>query len=1159
MATPKQTPSVEIDLKQLLTVLDAYRKGDFSARMPNDLLGLSGKVADTLNAIIEQGVEATAEFGRVAQLVGKQGKQDDRIKLPNMRGSWAKMVDSSNALTNDLINPTNELLRVVGAVAKGDLSQKVSMEIDGLKLQGQFLKSAQIVNTMVEQLDSFSTEVRRVSFEVGTDGKLGGQANVKGVAGTWKDLTDNVNFMASNLTSQVRNIAQVTTAVAMGDLSKKITVQVAGEFLELKNTINTMVDQLGIFSSEVTRVAREVGTDGKLGGQAEVGGASGTWKDLTENVNRMASNLTTQIRNVGEVTAAVVKGDLTKKITGDVKGEILEFKNSTNAMVDQLAAFAAEVTRVAREVGTDGKLGGQADVKGVAGTWNDLTQNVNRMASNLTTQIRTVGEVTAAVVKGDLTKKITGDVKGEILEFKNSTNAMVDQLAAFAAEVTRVAREVGTEGKLGGQAAVIGVAGTWNDLTQNVNRMASNLTDQVRAIAKVVLAVTAGDFTRSVQVEARGEVANLKDNVNLMISALRETTQQNAEQDWLKTSLAKITRQLQGQRDLSVVSKMVLSELAPLINAQHGVFYIMDETVADKPRLKLLSGYAFKNSKGLAKEWLVGEGLVGQCAYEKQRILLTNVPSDYVQITSGLGESKPQNIILLPIVFENKVKAVIELASCTLFSPIHQSLLDQLGESIGIVLNMIQVNMRTEDLLMQSQILSGELGDKAKLLEDQKIEVEYKNREIEAARLTLEERAEQLALTSKYKSEFLSNMSHELRTPLNSLLILSKLLVDNDERNLSEQQIEYAKTIQGSGKDLLALINDILDLSKIESGTVTVQLHNVLFANVREQFERDFRHVAESRHLGFSVELATSLPPSLYTDSPRLQQVLKNLLSNAFKFTEKGQVSVRIAAVESGWSADHDGLNRAQAVIGFHVTDSGIGLASDKQKIIFEAFQQADTGTARKYGGTGLGLTISREITRLLGGELHLATSSPGQGSTFVLYLPLLEQEDAGDATLQSTATLGDRAAIEPAERPLLCIEHGTDFTASLAGRQVLVVDDDMRNIFALSALLERHKMAVLSVESGRAALEELGQNPDVDIVLMDMMMPEMDGYEAIRLIRQMKQFESLPIIAITAKAMVGDSEKCMEVGASDYLSKPVDTDKLLSLLHVWLCSQGDK
>ncbi len=431
--------------------------------------------------------------------------------------------------------------------------------------------------------------------------------------------------------------------------------------------------------------------------------------------------------------------------------------------------------------------------------------------------------------------------------------------------------------------------------------------------------------------------------------------------------------------------------------------------------------------------------------------------------------------------------------------------------------------------------------------------------ELEESNRLLAEKAEQLALSSKYKSEFLSNMSHELRTPLNSLLILSQLLAENVEGNLSERQVKYIKTIHGAGKDLLELINDILDLSKIESGTVTLELQDVPFTNVCEQLERAFRHVAESRGLGFSVELAPGLPPSLYTDAQRLQQVMKNLLSNAFKFTEEGQVSVRIAAVESGWSVDHAGLNRAGAVIGFHVTDTGIGLAVDKQKIIFEAFQQADTGTTKKYGGTGLGLSISREIAWLLGGELRLVESEPGKGSTFALYLPLRAPEpgqellgsdtkNSQETNPQPPAALDDRAAIKPGE-PLLILEDDAD----LAGKKVLLVDDDMLNIGVLTAALKRHKMAVIVAENGSKALEALGNNPDVDIVLMDIMMPVMDGYEAMRQIRQMKQFESLPMIALTARSMKDDREQCIAAGASDYISKPVDAEQLVSLLRVWL------
>ncbi|MDB5762078.1 MAG: hybrid sensor histidine kinase/response regulator, partial [Herminiimonas sp.] len=510
----------ELDAKMLLKILTALKKGDFSTRMPSDWTGLPGKIADTLNDIIEMNRHMADGITSVSRVVGREGRLTQRASVPNAVGGWATTIKSLNMLIDDLVRPTTEMARVIGAVAKGDLSQTMALDVDGRPLKGQFLRSASTANTMVDQLSSFASEVTRVAREVGTEGKLGGQAQVKGVAGTWKDLTDSVNSMAGNLTSQVRNIADVTTAVANGDLSKKITVDVRGEILQLKDTINTMVDQLRSFASEVTRVAREVGTEGKLGGQAYVPGVGGTWKDLTDNVNFMASNLTGQVRNIAEVTTAVANGDLSKKITVGVKGEILQLKDTINVMVDQLSSFASEVTRVAREVGTEGKLGGQAQVKGVAGTWKDLTDSVNSMAGNLTGQVRNIADVTTAVANGDLSKKITVDVKGEILELKNTINVMVDQLSSFASEVTRVAREVGTEGKLGGQAYVPGVGGTWKDLTDNVNFMASNLTGQVRNIADVTTAVARGDLSKKITVDVKGEILELKDTINVMVDQL---------------------------------------------------------------------------------------------------------------------------------------------------------------------------------------------------------------------------------------------------------------------------------------------------------------------------------------------------------------------------------------------------------------------------------------------------------------------------------------------------------------------------------------------------------------------------------------------------------------------------------------------------------------
>ena len=1553
MATVQDT-TVDLDTTALLHAMLSLKAGDFSARLPVDWTGVAGKVADAFNEAIERNERMARELERLSRVVGKEGRITQRASLGSVTGSWAESISSVNELIDNLVHPTHETARVIGAVAQGDLSQTMALEVDDRPLQGEFLRTATTINKMVNQLGSFASEVTRVAREVGTEGKLGGQADVKGVAGTWKDLTDSVNSMAGNLTGQVRNIADVTTAVANGDLSKKITVDVKGEFLELKNTINTMVDQLRSFAAEVTRVAREVGTEGKLGGQANVRDVAGTWKDLTDSVNSMAGNLTGQVRNIAEVTTAVANGDLSKKITVDVRGEILELKNTINTMVDQLRSFAAEVTRVAREVGTEGKLGGQANVNDVAGTWKDLTDSVNFMAGNLTSQVRNIADVTKAVASGDLSKKITVDVRGEILELKNTVNTMVDQLSSFASEVTRVAREVGTEGILGGQAEVKGVSGTWKDLTdsvnfmagnltsqvrgiakvvtavangdlkqkltveakgeiaaladtingmidtlatfadqvttvarevgvegqlggqakvpgaagtwkgltENVNQLAANLTTQVRAIAEVATAVTKGDLTRHITVEAQGEVAALKDNINEMIRNLKETTLKNSEQDWLKTNLAKFSRMLQGQRDLSTVGRLILSELVPVVSAQQAVFYILDSN-REPATLSLLASYADRGQTTIGSQLALGEGLVGQCAIEKQKLLISNMPPDYIRISSALGDARPQNIIVLPVIFEGQVKGVLELASLEKFSSTHQTFIDQLTESIGIVLNTIEANMRTEDLLKQSQSLAHELQtrqeelqntneelqEKARLLAHQNQEVERKNQEVEQARQALEEKAKQLALTSKYKSEFLANMSHELRTPLNSLLILSDQLSKNMEGNLTGRQTEFAKTIHSSGNDLLMLINDILDLSKIESGTVVVDVGELRLGDLQNYVERTFRHVAESKSVDFHIQLAPDLPPLMYTDAKRLQQVIKNLLSNAFKFTHYGSVSLSVQTVNDGWNSENDSLNMVSCVLAFSVTDTGIGISADKQQIIFEAFQQADGSTSRKYGGTGLGLAISRELSRLLGGEIRLF-STPGRGSTFTLYLPqsytpprtirrtpggepilpatfsrsvdlkmegganavamresavldaetmrmpdvvpiineagddrdslhsglkrvlivendlpfakmllevardngmkglvtslgasaltmareyaphaifldiclpdidgwrvierlkndlatrhipvwIISTEEAADRSfisgalgfvakpVQNRETLDDLIEevaeftqqdtrrllmIEPDSQhakelgelladsdlelvvaqneqaareiladhvvdcvivavqdppidfdsfiraettqsvmhrlPVILYKHSTatdeeavlirrlaetcvvfqvqskdrllDQVALalhipvaslsnsrrelleqlhqsdkvLANKNVLIVDDDIRNIFALSSAIEPHGMKTLSAETGRDAIAQLKANPNIDIVLMDIMMPEMDGYETIHAIRELPEFRNLPIVAVTAKAMKGDRERCIEAGAWDYLSKPVDTEQMLAVLRAWL------
>ncbi|MDQ3555623.1 MAG: response regulator, partial [Gemmatimonadota bacterium] len=1410
--------------------------------------------------------------------VGTEGNLGGQARVEGVAGTWRDLTENVNAMAGNLTVQLRDVSAVATAIADGDLTRKITVEA-----QGEILQIKEVINSMVDRLGVFADEVTRVAREVGTEGKLGGQAEVPNVAGTWKDLTENVNFMAGNLTSQVRNIADVTTAVARGDLTRKITVEVKGEIQELKNTINTMVDQLSAFASEVTRVAREVGTEGKLGGQANVPGVGGTWKDLTDNVNFMAGNLTGQVRNIADVTTAVAKGDLTQKITVDVQGEVLELKRTINTMVDQLKAFASEVTRVAREVGTEGVLGGQANVPGVAGTWKDLTDNVNSMAGNLTGQVRNIALVTTAVANGDLSQKITVDVQGEVLELKDTINAMVDQLRVFADEVTRVAKEVGTEGQLGGQAEVPGAAGTWRALTDNVNAMANSLTAQVRAIADVATAVTKGDLTRTITVDARGELDELKGNMNQMIANLKQTTDKNNEQDWLKTNLAKFSRMMQGQKDLESVSRLIMSELTPLVSARHGAFFLRDDGEGE-PTLRLIASYAYRSRKHVANRFEFGEGLVGQAALEKEPILLTRVPDDYIQINSGLGESAPRNIIVLPVLFEGNVKAVVELASFGPFSPIHQLFLDQLAETVGVVINMITANMRTEELLQQSQGLTlelqnqsdelqkqqqelrrsnseleaqaqslkaseellkeqqeelqqvnEELEEKASLLSEQNKKVEQKNSEVEAARLSLEDKAEQLALSSKYKSEFLANMSHELRTPLNSLLILARLLAENKEGNLSDKQVEFAQTILGSGTDLLTLINDVLDLSKVEAGKMEIASASLRLAEVRDYVERSFRPLADEKGLDFAVELAPELPAEIRTDEQRLQQVLKNLLSNALKFTSEGEVRLTIRPAERGRPFGSSTLNAANAVIAFAVSDTGIGIAKDKQRLIFEAFQQEDGTTSRRYGGTGLGLSISREIARLLGGEIRVESTS-GSGSTFTLFLPdyfkapepisgndeaferrpvpsAVFSPERGPAPVPAAPAAGpperrhpvadDRDGIQPGDRTVLIVENDVPFARILldmarekgfrgivtvdgesvpelvrfyqpdaitldidlpgmdgwevlnrlksqpgtrhlpvhiisaedkrqrglrsgavsylekpvsreavedaferistfidqrvrkllvveddaaqrqsiieligdedveitavetsdqalealrtahfdcmvldlglagtsgfdllesvktteefrelpiiiytgkdlsgpeetqlrryaetiivkdvksperlldetalflhrveselpdekrqileqlhgsdnvfADKEVLVVDDDVRNIFSLTSVLEGHGMRVHFAENGREALTALGEHPDTDLVLMDVMMPEMDGYETTRAIRELPEFRQLPIIALTAKAMKGDREKCIDAGASDYITKPVDTEQLLSLMRVWM------
>ncbi|MFJ7494822.1 HAMP domain-containing protein [Streptomyces sp. NPDC097727] len=1229
-------------VRQIAQVTTAVARGDLSQKIDVDARGEILELKNTINTMVDQLSAFAEQVTRVAREVGTDGRLGGQAQVPGVAGVWRDLTDSVNGMAGNLTAQVRNIAQVATAVARGDLSQKIDVDA-----RGEILELKNTLNTMVDQLSNFAEQVTRVAREVGTEGILGGQAEVQGVSGTWKDLTQSVNGMANNLTLQVRNIAEVTTAVAKGDLSKKITVDAKGEILELVTTVNTMVDQLLNFADEVTRVAREVGTEGILGGQARVRGATGIWKDLSDNVNLMANNLTSQVRNISRVSSAVANGDLTKKVTVEARGEVAELADTVNTMVTTLSSFADEVTRVAREVGTEGELGGQARVPGVSGTWKDLTESVNSMASNLTGQVRQIATVTTAIAKGDLTKKIDIDARGEIQELKNTINTMVDQLSSFAEQVTRVAREVGTEGQLGGQARVRDVDGTWRDLTESVNEMAGNLTRQVRAIAAVATAVTRGDLNLKIDVDAAGEIQALQDNINTMIANLRDTTATNKEQDWLKGNLARISGLMQGRRDLDDVASLIMSELTPVVSAQHGAFFLAMPTGdtdavgsdSDKDRsyeLCMRGSYGY-SAGSMPTSFRPGETLIGTAAEEKRTIQVDNVPPGYLKISSGLGEAPPAHVIVLPVLFEGKVLGVIELASFQPFTHIQRDFLNQLAEMIATSVNTISVNTKTEKLLEQSQELAeqlqdrsqelenrqkalqasnAELEEKAELLAQQNRDIEVKNTEIEDARQVLEERAEQLAVSMRYKSEFLANMSHELRTPLNSLLILAKLLADNAEGNLSPKQVEFAETIHGAGSDLLQLINDILDLTKVEAGKMDVSPTRIALVQLVDYVEATFRPLTAEKGLDFSVRVSPELPATLHTDEQRLLQVLRNLLSNAVKFTDSGAVelvirhanedvpnAIREQLLEAGSLRDADA-----DLIAFSVTDTGIGIASSKMLVIFEAFKQADGTTSRKYGGTGLGLSISREIARLLGGEIH-AASEPGRGSTFTLYLPLHPSElppqgypqigpgpieahgaavgegllpepgpgtdptaaahdSAGAAglTRRRRVTLGS-AERRPAPPSRVAAPAAPQEPWTFAGQEepeprrtfrfhgekVLIVDDDIRNVFALTSVLEQHGLSVLYAENGRVGIEVLEQHDDVTVVLMDIMMPEMDGYATTAAIRRMPQFAGLPIVALTAKAMKGDREKAIESGASDYVTKPVDPDHLLSVMEQWM------
>ncbi|VUD52720.1 Autoinducer 2 sensor kinase/phosphatase LuxQ [Thalassocella blandensis] len=1479
-------------VREIANVATAVAYGDLSQKITINAKGEIAQLKETINQMVDSLNIFSDEVTRVAREVGTEGILGGQAEVPNVAGTWKDLTKNVNYMASNLTTQVREIANVATAVAKGDLAQKITIEA-----KGEIAQLKETINQMVDSLNIFSDEVTRVAREVGTEGILGGQARVPNVAGAWRELTENVNTMASNLTTQVREIASVTKAVADGDLSQKITEEEkGGEVLGLSITINTMVDSLQRLSDEVTRVAREVGTEGVLGGQAEVPNVAGAWLDLSNNVNTMASNLTAQVREIAEVATSVANGDLSRKITINARGEIADLRDTINQMVDSLNIFAAEVTRVAREVGTESKLGGQAYVPDVAGTWKNLTDNVNTMASNLTTQVREIASVTTAVANGDLSQKISERGKeGEVLELSTTINRMVDALNIFADEVTNVARDVGTEGILGGQAVVPNVAGAWKALTENVNLMASNLTSQVRDIASVSTALARGDFSRKIQVEVKGEVQELKNNINAMVDSfitivraansiaegdyaiemplrseadqlgialnsmsenLKRISEENENEAWIKTGQANLNDSMRGEQDLSTLSKNVISYLTKYLGAQLGALYYIEKRNKERPVLKLAGTYAFTKRKTLKTEFEVGESLVGQAAFEREPIVVTEVPKDYIVVSSSLGESTPTNILVQPFTIDGEVKGVVEIGSFRPFTDNQLELVRLVAENIAIAANSAQDREKMQELLEESQRQSEELLKQQEILKAQSEELQAANEnlesktndlemqkeDIQSSRLEVERKARELELASKYKSEFLANMSHELRTPLNSLLILAKELGKNARGNLDGEQVKDAQIIYEGGLDLLNLINDILDLSKVEAGKLQLHPETVDLTKFVGNIKSKFEPVAKDKKLEFVIEFdRQGTPNQIITDSQRLEQIVKNLLSNAFKFTSDGEVKVAIFTPDYDVKFKNYGLTPGN-VIGISVADTGIGIEAEKFNEIFEAFQQAEGGTSRKYGGTGLGLTISRELSRLLGGEIHV-WSEHGNGSVFTIYLPLdlnkaailpkredlrpsvvskkskrLKSEviDSGlpSATSVSTAKTiqnvlpddfvdDDRNSLTLEDKSLLIIEddrkfaeiikkiakqHGykvlvTDkgregielamvyqpngvildiqlpdldgvkvldhlkfnlktrhipvhivsvedrksetmgkgaigfltkpaskesleeivdaldakqssaikkilvvednekslssierllsnkqveivaardgaiaesllasqsfdcvildlklpdisgqellkvlsakellnltpviiytgkelsreeikdlqqYTGSivikgassperlldevslfihsmesalsdeqrkmmkmlhdnegmLANKKVLLADDDMRNTYALSKILNDAGMNVIIADNGAIALEKLQEHDDIDIVLMDIMMPVMDGYEAMTNIRKIEKYKQLPIISLTAKAMAEDKAKCLEAGANDYLIKPVNLEKLLSIIRVWL------